>query len=159
MNSYLYPTIPGWFEELLERWKSSGTRAISFPFLWFKPTTLPNDKNAAFWMYLYYTENQTKKIDLKRVVKFRVRVIEYSFSMIKGPDIYTIFDNEVDAKVWFRCDVVEEIRKNNSEFLHAANFEHSEGVLLPQFVRKSIAPIRRKSNCISVQKTSYLLND
>lgn len=159
MNSYFYPTLPGWFEKLLEQWKDSGKRELSFPFLWFKPTTLPKNKNATFWMYLYYTEAQTEEIDLQRAVKFRVRVIEYSFAVITGAAVHTIRNSEADAKVWFRCDVVEELRKDNGEFLRASDFEHVQGVSLLQSVRNSIAPVQRKTSCISVQKTSYLLND
>ncbi|GAB6044399.1 hypothetical protein JCM17961_50920 [Endothiovibrio diazotrophicus] len=159
MNSYFYPTLPGWFEKLLESWKSSGKRELSFPFLWFKPTTLPEDKNATFWMYLYYTETQTEEIDLQRAVKFRVRVIEHSFKEIAGPAVHTIRDSAADAKVWFRCDVVEELRREDGELLRASDFEHAGGVSLLQAVRNSIAPVNRNGRCISVQKTAFSLND
>lgn len=159
MNSYFYPTHPNWFEELFESWKNSGKRELSFGFLWFKPTTLPGDTKATFWMYLYYTENQTEESELQGVVKFRVRVIEHSFSKIAWPAAYTVLDDTDEVKVWFRCDVVEELRREGGELLRASDFEHIDGLSLLQSVRNSIAPVRRKGQCLSVQKTSYCLND
>lgn len=110
-------------------------------------------------MYLYYTETQTEEMDLQRAVKYRVRVIEHSFSEITGPAVHTIRDSAAEAKVWFRCDIVEELRREDGELLRASDFEHVDGVSLLQSVRNSIAPVRRKGRCLSVQTTSYALND
>lgn len=159
MQSYFYPTVPDWFESLLEDWKTSGKRTLAFPFLWFKPTTLPEDQSTPFWMYLYYTENQTENVELQRVVKFRVRVVSYDFSVIEGSNVYTHKDNESEAKVWFQCDLVEEIKDNNGGYLHESDFKHSEGVSLLQSVRNSIAPVDRISSMSTVQSTFFSIND
>jgi hypothetical protein len=159
MNSYLYPTVPGWFESLLKSWKASGKRTFAFPFLWFKPTTLPTNQSAPFWMYLYYTENQTKDPSWQRVVEFRVRVVFYDFFIIQGTHIHTCREQESDAKVWFQCDLVEEIKDVNGGHLHESDFKHSEGVALLQSVRNSIAPVDRVSSMVTVQSTWHYIND
>ncbi len=159
MNSYLYPTLPGWFESLLEEWKASGKRTLAFPFLWFKPTTLPTNQSAPFWMYLYYTETQTENPLLQRVVKFRVRVVFYDFSIIQGIHIHTRRDQESEAKVWFQCDLVEEIKDAHGGYLHESDFKHSEGVTLLPSVRNSIAPVDRVSSMVTVQSTWHCIND
>lgn len=159
MNSYLYPTLPGWFESLLEEWKVSGKRTLAFPFLWFKPTTLPTNQSAPFWMYLYYTETQTENPLLQRVVKFRVRVVSYDFSVIQGIHIHTRRNQESEAKVWFQCDLVEEIKNANGGYLHESDFKHSEGVTLLPSVRNSIAPVDRVSSMVTVQSTWHCIND
>jgi hypothetical protein len=159
MKSYFYPTLPGWFENLLDEWKASGKRTLAFPFLWFKPTTLPSDQSAPFWMYLYYSESQTKNISLQRVVKFRVRVVFFDFSIIQGTNIHTHRDSESEEKVWFQCDLVEEIKDANGGYLHESDFKHSNGVSLLQAVRNSIAPVDRISPMVAVQSTCYCIND
>lgn len=159
MNSYFYPTLPGWFERLLEEWKNSGKGILVFPFLWFKPTTLPSKQDAPFWMYLYYTETQTDDPLLQRVVKFRVRVVSYSFSIIQGTNIFTHQDSESDAKVWFKCDLVEEVKRADGCYLRESDFKHAEGVSLLQAVRNSIAPVNRISPMVTVQSTWHCIND
>ena len=149
MSSYLYPTLPDWFEKVLEEWKVSGKRTLCFPFLWFKPTTLPIDHHAPFWMYLYYTESQTENPLLKRVVKFRVRVVFYDFSIIQGASIYTHLEAKADAKVWFECDLVEEIKDLHGGYLHESDFKHVEDVALLQSIRNSI-PIQPEGTGIVI---------
>lgn len=159
MKSYFYPTIPVWFEKLLEEWKKSGKRTLVFPFLWFKPTTLPEKQTAPFWMYLYYSESQTEPVELQRVVKFRVRVVAYNFYKIQGEHIFTHVDSEPDAKVWFQCDLVEEVKDLNGGYLHECDFKHAEGVSLLQAIRNSIAPVVRISSLVTVQSTWHCVND
>lgn len=160
MKSYFYPTVPSWFDALLEDWKKSGKRTLVFPFLWFKPSTLPINQTAPFWMYLYFTESQTKEVDLQRVVKFRVRVVAHSFSKIQGEHIFTDISSESEAKVWFQCDLVEEIKDFNGGYLHERDFEHSEkDIALLQAIRNSIAPVVRISPMVTVQSTWHCVND
>ncbi len=159
MNSYLYPTLPGWFESLLETWKASGKRTLAFPFLWFKPTTLPTNQNAPFWMYLYYSESQTENPLLQRVVKFRVRVVFYDFSVIQNIHIHTCLDQEGEAKVWFQCDLVEEIKDTEGGYLHESDFKHSKGTTLLPSLRNSIPPVDRISSMVTVQSTWHCIND
>jgi len=55
---------------------------------------------------------------------------------------------------------VEEIRRQNGEFLKEADFRHVDsGKNLLSAVRKSIAPIIRISPAITIQRTMYWLND
>ena len=157
MASYFYPTESGWFEELLEDWKKKGKRTLAFPFLRFNPTTLPANQSEPFWMYLYYTASST---ELQREVKFRVRVVYYDFSIIQDANVHIFRDSESEAKVWFQCDLVEEIKDVNGKALHDSDFEHSEdGVALLQAVRNSIAPVKRVTPMVTVQSTWYCIND
>ncbi|MDF7807550.1 hypothetical protein P4E94_08890 [Pontiellaceae bacterium B12219] len=157
MNSYLYPTEPHWFDDELKKWKSSGKRYFCFPFLWFEPHTLPSDKTKEFWLYLYYAESRTDNQSLQRVVQFRAKVIETSLSKIKGNDIHLLENDE--AKTYFKCDVVEEIKTVDGKFLTEADFNHAQGKNLLSSIRNSVAPIIRKTPMITVQKTMYWLND
>ena len=159
MNSYFYPTHPCWFDELLVDWKNSGKRTLVFPFLRFKPTTLPQDEATQFWMYLYYTEGRTKIQELKKVVQYRVRVISYSFSKIQCNDAFTHAHAGNNAKIWFECDLVEEIKKINGSYVNETDFKHSEGVSLLQAIRNSIAPVRRVSPIVTVQSTFHCVSD
>jgi hypothetical protein len=159
VESYFYPTEPSWFENLLDEWKTSGKRTLVFPFLWFKPTTLPTNQRAPFWMYLYYTETQTENPLLQRAVKFRVRVVFYDFSIIQETNIHTFLDSESEAKVWFQCDLVEEIKGIDGGYLHESDFKHAEGVSLLQAVHNSIAPVERISPIVTVQSTWHCIND
>jgi len=157
MASYFYPTESGWFEKLLEKWKKSGKRTLAFPFLWFNPTTLPTNQSKPFWMYLYYTASSRK---FRRVVKFRVRVVSYGFSIIQDANVHVFRDSESEAKVWFQCDLVEEIKDVNGKALHDSDFEHLvNGVALLQAVRNSIAPVKRVTPIVTVQSTWCCIND
>jgi len=85
-------------------------------------------------------------------------VVQFGITAIDGNDIF-LHDDE-DAKMYFKCDVVEEIRRQNGEFLKESDFKHIHaGKNLLSAVRKSIAPIKRISPAITVQKTMYWLND
>ncbi len=160
MNSYFYPSKPYWFEKALEKWKSSGEATFVFPFLKMKPSTLPTEKNAPFWMYIYYSEHQVEGVVFQRVVKFRVRVISFNFSIIEGKNIYTHRDSESQAEVWFQCDLVEEIKNLNGSYLRESDFKHSlDDVVLLQAIRDSIAPVQRISPMVTVQSTWHCIND
>ena len=159
MKSYFYPTQPEWFESLLEDWKNSGKVTLSFPFLWFAPTTLPTDKTEKFWMYLYYTKSKTEILSLQQVVKFRVRVIAHDFSVIENASIHNRIDTQIDGKVWFQCDIVEEIRRIDGNYLMATDFKHSKPeVELLQSIRNSIAPVDCIASIVTVQTTQRFIN-
>ncbi|QBG47697.1 hypothetical protein EGM51_09940 [Verrucomicrobia bacterium S94] len=143
MNSYLYPTEPGWFPAELEKWKSSGKRYFCFPFLWHEPHTLPSDQTKEFWLYLYYAQGRTGEGELQRVVQFRAKVVETSREEIEGNDIHLLFNPE--AKMYFKCDIVEEIKSIEGKFLTDADFQHIEGKNLLSTIRKSVAPIIRNT--------------
>lgn len=160
MKSYFYPTVPGWFEPLLVEWKTSGKRTLSFPFLWYKPTTLPDDKNAPFWMYLYYTVSKTEDKSLQSIVNFRVRVISYGDSIIEGVHVHARQVSASEAKIWFECDLVEEIKNKNGGYLHDSDFKHTiKNISLLQTIRNSIAPVERITPMVTVQSTWHCLND
>lgn len=162
MASYFYPTYSGWFETFLENWKDSGKRELVFPFLRFEPHTLPPNEHTPFWMYIYYSKAQTPESQLQKAVKFRVRVIQHSTKRIVAPEMYTDQDTDDtndNPTMWFRCDVVEELRRKDGQLLRADDFEHAEGIALLQAIRNSIAPVKRITECISVQTTQFILND
>ena len=159
MDSFFYPTRDTWFEiNILEAWKNSGKKFVSFPFLEYEPHTLPPEEKSSFWMYLYYSESKTQDPALKRVVKFRVLVDEYSFSKFLNFDTFQTESNN-NPTVWFKCARVEEIRKVNGLYLTDADFEHIKGSKLLSSIRNSIAPVRRITNAICVQATYQLLMD
>lgn len=158
MNSYMYPTLPHWFDKAIEKWKSSGKRYMCFPFRWFEPHTLPKEKTKEFWLYLYYSETSTEESELQRVVQYRAKTVQYSKGPIYGADIYT--REEDDGKVYFKCEVVEEIRKEDGGFLKESDFRHwKEDKNLLSAMRNSIPPVLRVSPIITVQRTMYWLND
>jgi hypothetical protein len=159
MKSYFYPTRPDWFENILESWKNSSKSHLVFTFNWFRPTTLPEVKTDPFWMYLYYSERQTEITELQRVVKFRVRVVAYDFSLIEDGYIDSSLLTAPEAKVWFKCDLVEEIKGLNGGYLHESDFKHTEGVQLLQAIVNSIAPVKRISPMVTVQSTWHCIND
>jgi predicted phosphatase len=158
MHSYLYPTEPHWFDVELENWKNSGKRYFSFPFLWFKPTTLPKDESSEFWLYLYYSGSRTDDGNLQRVVQYRAKVVAHSYRVIEGDDIFT--RRVDDPKVWFKCDVVEELRTTAGSYLKDSDFSHvNENQNLLSSIRNSIAPVKRNTSVITVQQTRYCLQD
>ena len=112
MDSYLYPTEDKWFAPLLETWKHSGRPRLIFPFFNFKVTTLPQDTEQPYFVYLYYSKNRTEDEALRGVVQFRVRVIRYSFSPIIDAGAHNR-DYELQGSdketVYFLCDLVEEV--------------------------------------------------
>jgi hypothetical protein len=156
MDSCFYPTKDEWFEELVEEWKNSGKKEFCFPFHKFTPTTLPQDSGARFWMYLYYSQTRTQDESLQRVVKFRVRVVSHANNPFLDPDVYTRPDHGPEPKVWFKCDLVEEIKNLEGGYLHDSGIEHTEpGVALLSAARNSIPPVRRMVPMVVVQTTGY----
>jgi hypothetical protein len=102
----------------------------------------------------------TEEPSLRGVVKFRVRVISYSYSIIEGAHVYYRQDVPEEAgKVWFKCDLVEEIKNEDGGYLRDSDFKHTEGVSLLQSVRNSIAPVERINPMITVQSTWHCPND
>jgi hypothetical protein len=160
MKSYFYPTEPVWFEGLLEYWKNSGKSTLGFPFFSFTPSTLPADKSEKFWMYLYFSKNKTEDPLLKQVVKFRVRVVAYDFSVIENASIHNRIDAQTDSRVWFQCDIVEEIRRIDGSYLMATDFKHSKPeVELLNSIHNSIAPVDCLASIATVQTTlRYIIN-
>lgn len=160
MNSYMYPTEDGWFEnEVIGAWKESGKRTVCFPWLTFTPGKLPENKDESFWMYIYYTENSTKNSTLNGTVPFRVRVVFHDNDIIKGTDICTVRESALNPRAWFKCDLIEEIRSADGKHLRRKDFDHPEGKELAQTMFNSIPPVKRQSPMVTVQSTSYYVND
>jgi len=158
MSSYLYPTKPHWFDLVITKWKSSGKRYLCFPFLGFEPHPFHHVKPKEFWLYHYYSEKKTEEKELQRVVQYRAKVVQHSLIPVEGKDVYLHKDGE--AKIYFKCAVVEEIRKEDGSDLTIADFSHvDKNKHLPSAIRKSIAPVIRISAAITVQRTMYWLND
>ena len=158
MDSYLYPTEDKWFAPLLETWKHSGQPKLIFPFFNFKVTTLPQNTEKPYWVYLYYSKSRTDDEALRGVVQYRVRVIRHSFEPITDAGAHARDyepTNGDKAAVYFLCDLVEEITNSAGEALRLADFVHRDGVKLSSAIYNSIAPIRRIMPMVTVQTTSY----
>jgi hypothetical protein len=110
-------------------------------------------------MYLYYSQRRTKDKSLRRVVKFRVRVISYARTPFNDPSVYVRQGHDPDPKVWFKCDLVEEIRAANC-VLNDSHFEHTEArVAWLSAARNSIPPVKPRVQIVVVRATSYPFND
>ncbi|CAA0118066.1 Uncharacterised protein [BD1-7 clade bacterium] len=158
MKSYFYPTRPEWFDEELENWKNSGKKYFCFAFTSFTPQTIVEENHSEFWMYLYYSDNRTPDEKLKRVVQYRARVVDYSFDEYVGGNMYVA--DQPDPKVWFKCETVEELRRNDGSFLTADDFEHqNQDTTLLYSIRTSIAPVNRLNSAVTVQEIKHSLID
>lgn len=142
MRAFFYPTQAHnhheWFGDLLAEWHRSNKKYLCFPFMSFKPHTLPS--RGDFWMYMYYRQKQTDIDELKGKVKFRVHVIQWSDTPFAAPDIHLI-DFGGGETVWFLCDKAEEVRKRDGNLLTLDDFSHRDGKQLYSTIRTSIAPV------------------
>lgn len=142
MNAFFYPTQANngdeWFSSMLDDWRKSGKSQLCFPFFRFKPHTLP--ASDAFWMFMYYRQNDTDALSLQRKVKYRIHVTQCSGTLFPGADIHT-HDFGGGETIWFLCDRAEEIRDKNGSYLSIDNFSHKDGKQLASAIRSSIAPI------------------
>jgi len=118
---------------------------LAFPFCWFTPHKLPNNLDEVFWMYLYNAKGSTADEYLRGVVKYRVRVVERSPTIITDNSIYVWDANNTDAKMWFKCDFTEELRNKSGELIKGGDFEHTKGKKLLSAIRNSIAPVKLKA--------------
>lgn len=145
MTAYLYPTNDDngteWFADLLVRWRESQKRYLCFPFKQFRPCTLPA-QGVDFWMYMYYRVPATTSMRLKGKVKFRVHVLDWSYSedLCDSATAY-VFPFRDPPKIWFRCDRAEEIATQRGELLTRYDFNHRDGKQLHSAIRSSIAPV------------------
>jgi hypothetical protein len=155
MTAYLYPTEPGWIEDVRDRWMQSGLPYLSFPFLSFRPTTLPSLQLGSFWMYFYFTDTRTESPSLKRKIQFRAHIIEYSNDRFNGRNDVFVCEFDGNARVWFRCDAIEELRSKSGELLSDLDFERVQGTNLLSAIRSSIAPVRRVSHAKVLQRTCH----
>lgn len=157
--SYMYPTIPDWFPELLDEWKGTGKNLIAFPFDK-QVSTLPQKTDTELWLYLYNTLNKTDDPNLAGTVQFRVHVVRHGFDqLLSDPNTHVRSDWNPNSGTWFVCDVVEEIRHIDGSFLLYKDFEHSEGKALGSVLQATIAPVRRISPFIVVGRYLRELHD
>jgi hypothetical protein len=139
MDSYFCPQLTSVsdyesIQKMLTSWKKSGKEELVF---WTsnqaKQTEPPKNVSYvdpekkwyrlpkfAFWMYL--SETSEAKDGTNAGLRFRVRVIQASHKLNEelaehgsSPGIYLHTyvhdeDNSADAKMWFKCDLVEEFR-------------------------------------------------
>ena len=142
MSAFFYPTQAHnhheWFGDLLAEWHRSSKKYLCFPFMSFKPHTLPSSGD--FWMYMYYRRQQTGIDQLKGKVKFRVHVTRWRDTAFQAPDTHHI-DFGGGETVWFLCDKAEEIRKPDGSLLTYYDFSHRDGKQLYSTIRSSIAPV------------------
>jgi hypothetical protein len=153
--AYLYPTEPGWIEDVRDRWIQSCLPYFSIPFLSFRPTTLPSPQFGSFWMYLYFTNARTESPSLKRKIQFRMHGLEYSNEGFTDRNDVFVCEFDGNPRVWFRCNAIEELRSESSELLSDTDFEHAQGINLLSAIRRSIAPVRRVSHAKVLQRTCH----
>ena len=161
VEEYLYATYHGWFEDLLEAWKNSGRGELCFSWSRSRPTTLPPEGSPPFWLYLYYSRTRTDPEAMRGVVKFRARVVEHRATEANPfRDTSSVFRSRrtpANARVWFRCDLVHELRRENGRFLHARDFGHADAGDWRELVhraRVSIPRLRRLIPIVVVAATS-----
>jgi len=140
---YLYPTRDGWIEDMISEWRNSGKGLLSFSFLKFYPTTLPEEPFEPFWMFLYFSKNKTYSAELRKKIPFRVRVIEIGADGFRNRT--DVFQTPLagEDKIWFLCDCIQEIRNHQGEYLTEENFSHCDrrkNFLCA--IRNSVAPVR-----------------
>ncbi len=150
MSFFMYPVLNekpnyDWIADMLEDWKNSGKHYLEFSFSWFKPHTLPSNLDEVFWMYLYNTKGKAADEDLRGVVKYRVRVVQHSPTVIKDNSIHVSYEDNPDATMWFKCDLAEELRNKSGGLTIGDDFEHTEGKNLFPAIRNSIAPVKLKA--------------
>jgi hypothetical protein len=150
MSSFLYPVLNqqpnrDWIFDMLEDWKNSGKHYLEFSFSWFTPHTLPSNLDEVFWMYLYNTRKAADE-NLRRVVKYRVRVVQHSPTVITGNSIHISYEDNPDATMWFKCDRAEELRNKSGGLIMGDDFEHATpNTQLFPAIKNSIAPVKLKA--------------
>jgi len=117
---YIFSTEDGWLEKFIHNWSQTDKPFVAFPYWHFKPTTLPKNKNKKFWLYMYQSETKSSPGAGGKIL-FRFRVVEYFFHSEKKqlPDSYVHPLDDLknpEAKVWFKCDKVEEIDLKLKDF-------------------------------------------
>jgi hypothetical protein len=141
--SYIYPTEPGWIENMRDEWRIVNRPNFSFCFLNFTPHKLRElSPDGLFWMYLYYTQNRTNPQqypNFARTARWRVHVLRHTINRPR-PDnlqIYVYNFGDPNDKIWFICDILEEIQPIDYE-----DFTHLRGMPLGPTMKNSIPPIR-----------------
>ena len=140
--SYIYPTEPGWIEDMLNDWRASKRPYFSFCFLNFTPHKLRElSPNGLFWMYLYYTQNRTdpkKYPSFARTARWRVHVLRHDRIRPRpdNPQIFVYDFGSPNDKIWFVCDILEKIQPKDYE-----DFTHLENIQLGPTMKNSIPPI------------------
>ncbi|MDM8539939.1 hypothetical protein QUF90_02520 [Desulfococcaceae bacterium HSG9] len=155
MTAFLYPTEPGWIEDMRDGWMQSCLPYFSFSFLSFRPTTLPSPQFGSFWMYFYFSDARTEEHNLKRRIQYRARVTEYSEAGFANQNDVFVYEFDGEPRIWFKCHALEEVRSENCQLLCDSDFVHTQGVNLTSAIRNSIAPVRRVSHAKVLQRTSH----
>ena len=178
MGSYFCPQLTSAsdydsIQEMLTSWKKSGKKELVF---WTKNQTeqmKPDEKESglpkfAFWMYL--SETSEAKYGTKVGLRFRVRVIQASHKLNKelaehgfSPGIYPHTyvhdeDNSADAKMWFKCDLVEEFSFGQGTNFKAAGRNMVENTFDNKVKKGLIFPVELQQTShplVIVQTTGY----
>ena len=141
MWEYFYPTITGWIEDMRDKWIAAKNDSyFSFSFLNFHPDTLP--KKGAFWMYFYYTLKAEQNSSFGGNVEFRVHILEHSKTQFQRNSVFIYpFQSSEPVKIWFLCDRIERIERQDDQVLTLGDFKHAKGKELGSTIRNSIAPV------------------
>lgn len=146
-----------WAENIVDGWIASGKTSFAFPFLNYAVTTF-HGRPLPAWMYLYFSLNSTTEtVNMRYKVLFRVRVVEWSYERFSEADTYVEdFDCPEDARIWFRCDALEEVRGQGANYLSCQDFRHANpNKSLLNAIVNSIAPAVRIAPAVVVRRACY----
>ncbi|MBI3959321.1 MAG: hypothetical protein HY328_10980 [Chloroflexi bacterium] len=141
MAEYIYPTRVNdrdpWLKVMLDKWEASNRPRLCFPWILFDVNTISDH---SFWLYMYYSYNQSDIPSLKGVIEYRIYVSNWGHSKFDGPDVYRARFHE-PGKIWFLCERFEKICKINNEQLGLPDFVHKYNKRLGSTIRNSIPPV------------------
>jgi hypothetical protein len=126
-----------WDEFMIQEWKKSKKKYLSFAFNRTNPHTLPDHD---FWLYLYYAKGSTDEQLYRGKIRYKFHVSEWSTNQYE--DLASIYrlDSTLQAKVWFLCDHCKRVSLPTNELLSIENFSHPQGKKLTSCIRNSISP-------------------
>ena len=145
MSEYIYPTRSNygdeWLSVMLDNWKSSKLPFLCFPWILFSVNTISDH---SFWLYMYYSHNQSDIPRLKGVIEYRIHVSDWGLRRFERDDTYSARFDEAGT-AWFLCDRYEKICKMDESQLRLSDFTHKYNKRLGSTMRNSIPPVACKA--------------
>lgn len=152
MAEYIYPTRTNsgdeWLKEMLDSWRGTGRRYLCFPWINFRVHTI---RDKSFWLYMYYSRNQSDISDLMGVIEYRLSIIEWRTSKYPGKEIHLERGDE-PGTIWFLADRYERIRKVGGDLVGLNDFHHADDKRLGSTIRNSIPPVLFQSEIFVTER-------
>jgi hypothetical protein len=168
MASFLYPTEDcfhdngsTWLDRMRDQFKASNRQTFTFAWLKSGVRTLPDNGHPPYFMYFYFSQSRSEK-EVHNQVPYRVRIVATSTKPLHHneselPDVHR---GDADRRIYFRADLIEEIRSVDGSDYLSSWFEHEKGDRQPRLAaHNSIPPVRRTEPLVVVQRTSWELAD